>query len=141
MAFVAQRADIFTVAHGSKRAESLSARNALAVRVGRRLFACRRERGLTQQQLARKLKIRSDTLSRIERGQHTASLQTLERISLALDIPLVVFFEDTSLPGSDLTSIKEYLRELTTEERQLVLRVLRLQSEFLRSLRRARELR
>lgn len=114
-------------------------RNALVVRVGRRVRECRRERGLTQSQLARRLRIRADTLSRIERGQHAASLQTLERIAAALEVSMIEFFGDASLPSAEVVAIREYLRELSAEERQLVLRVLKLQAEFLRSLRRARE--
>lgn len=117
----------------------MSARNALVARVGRRLRESRRERGLTQSQLARKLRIRADTLSRIERGQHAASLQTLERIAAALEVSMIEFFEDSSLPVAEVATIRDYLRELSVEDRQLVLRVLRLQTDYLRSLRRARE--
>lgn len=83
--------------------------------------------------------MRADTLSRIERGVQAASLETIERIARALEVPPVLLFEQSTAANPELATVKDYLRELTVEERQFVLRQMKQQAEGLRALRRARE--
>jgi transcriptional regulator with XRE-family HTH domain len=52
----------------------------LSVRLSRNISARRRSLGLTQAQLAERLGVDTETLSRFERGKHLPSLSTLERL-------------------------------------------------------------
>jgi transcriptional regulator with XRE-family HTH domain len=53
----------------------------LAVRLSSNMTARRRALGLTQAQVAERLNIDTETVSRFERGKHLPSLATLERLS------------------------------------------------------------
>jgi transcriptional regulator with XRE-family HTH domain len=66
----------------------------LAVFVGERIRLLRRHRGLTQEALAERIGVTSESVSNIERAVHPPSLETLERILNALGIRPAVFFAD-----------------------------------------------
>lgn len=53
----------------------------------------RAELGLTQQQLAERMRTSHSAISRIERGQHRTSVATLERLAQALEVRFVMGFE------------------------------------------------
>lgn len=54
------------------------------VRVGLNVQALRRERGLSQEELAHRADIHQTYLSGVERGRRNASIQVLDRIAKAL---------------------------------------------------------
>ncbi len=54
----------------------------------------RKKAGLSQQQLAEKCDIATNYLSEIERGQKFPSIELIERLSSALNIPAHLFFLD-----------------------------------------------
>jgi UDP-N-acetylglucosamine 1-carboxyvinyltransferase len=58
-------------------------------KIGNLISDLRQERGLTQAELARKLKTSQSAINRIERGHQNLSLETLARISDVLQKPLV----------------------------------------------------
>jgi transcriptional regulator with XRE-family HTH domain len=66
----------------------------LAVFVGERIRLLRRHRGLTQEALAERIGVTSESVSNIERAVHPPSLETLERILTARGIRPAVFFAD-----------------------------------------------
>lgn len=53
---------------------------------GQTLFLWRRDRGLTQAELARRAGIPRPNLSAIEQGRHEVSLQTIRRLAAALQV-------------------------------------------------------
>ncbi|WP_421738817.1 helix-turn-helix domain-containing protein [Caulobacter sp.] len=55
------------------------------VRVGLNLQGLRRERGLSQEELAHRAEVHQTYLSGVERGRRNASVQILARIAAALD--------------------------------------------------------
>jgi len=57
-------------------------------RIGRRIAELRKERGLTQMQLAQKVGMFSNNLSRIESGKHAISITALAKIAKALDVKI-----------------------------------------------------
>lgn len=59
----------------------------------------RRENGLTQEQLAKRVGTSYSQISRIESGRHRTSLETLERIAHALDLKLILGFEKAGSGG------------------------------------------
>lgn len=58
---------------------------ALRVSLARKISRQRRTMGLTQAELARRAKIRPETLNRLEQGKHTPSIPTIQKIQRALE--------------------------------------------------------
>ena len=58
--------------------------------IARSVIRARIEKGLTQAQLAKKLKTKQSVISRVESAQTTPSLSFLKRLAQALNIPLKV---------------------------------------------------
>jgi ribosome-binding protein aMBF1 (putative translation factor) len=56
--------------------------------VGDRIRQARRKAGLTQKELAERSGLRQSHISRLERGRHSPSFVTVEKIAKALDIPV-----------------------------------------------------
>jgi DNA-binding XRE family transcriptional regulator len=56
--------------------------------VGDRIREARRKAGLTQKELAQRSGLRQSHISRLERGRHSPSFVTLEKIAEALGIPV-----------------------------------------------------
>lgn len=54
--------------------------------IGERLYALRRERALTQDELAEEAQIHKVTISDIERGERKASARTLKKLARALGV-------------------------------------------------------
>ena len=69
--------------------------------IGARIKELRRQSGLTQEKLAEAVGLDARHLSRLEVGRHFPSLDSLERISVALNVPLVEFFQ---FPGDETTT-------------------------------------
>jgi DNA-binding XRE family transcriptional regulator len=68
----------------------------------------RMEHNLTQQQLADRVGTSYSQISRIESGRHATSIDTLQRIAHALDLQLVVGFQNQSSetdPQRDLVAL------------------------------------
>src|SRR5574343_1241471 len=64
----------------SDPADKDSAHNALALRLGRNIAAQRKAVHLTQAQLAERLRVETEAISRFERGKTLPSILTLERL-------------------------------------------------------------
>jgi len=67
----------------------------LGNRLGPRLKALRKARGLTQLQLADLMQKSVETISNFERGKTIPSLLTLDRLGERLHVPIRDFFEKT----------------------------------------------
>lgn len=61
--------------------------------IGLRVKSARREKGLTQEQLAEQIGKAVETLSNIERGAALTGLETLAVIAQVTDKPMTFFFE------------------------------------------------
>jgi transcriptional regulator with XRE-family HTH domain len=64
-----------------------------AAEVGARLRALRKERHLTQTELARQIGIQQSDLSRMEKGEYRVSLDNLFKILAVFDVSLNDFFD------------------------------------------------
>ena len=92
--------------------------------IGSRLRRLRKERGLTQAELARQIGIQQSDLSRMEKGEYRVSLDNLFKILGVFDLDLADFFEEKKV-GSDIgqplsredMKILHLLRELSPEGR------------------------
>lgn len=60
---------------------------------GEQLRNLRKRKGMTQEQFAEEALISIDFLSLLERGINAPSFDTLERLALALDVPIKQLFE------------------------------------------------
>ncbi|PKO08033.1 MAG: XRE family transcriptional regulator [Chloroflexi bacterium HGW-Chloroflexi-2] len=67
--------------------------SSLRQRFGKKLLYLRHQINLTQEQLAQKAEISVDFLSLMERGINAPSFETLEKLSLALEVPVKDFFD------------------------------------------------
>ena len=54
--------------------------------IAKRIKQYRKERGLTQDALAEKAGVATNTVARLERGLHRASSLTIEKLAKALDV-------------------------------------------------------
>jgi transcriptional regulator with XRE-family HTH domain len=97
--------------------------------IGSRLRRLRKERNLTQAELARQIGIQQSDLSRMEKGEYRVSLDNLFKILSVFDLQISEFFADRmarpqagQLPLSHQDMrVLHLLRELGPETRQEVL--------------------
>lgn len=80
-------------------------------RLGLRLKAIRKEKKLTQDELAARIGRSVDALSNLERGKSLPSFHTIELLCRALNIPLksLFDFEEASLPHRKAQLLEELL--------------------------------
>ena len=95
--------------------------------VGLRIRTLRESRGITQFMLQTGSRVSRSYLSRIESGQMTPSLGTLERIGEALGLGLRRFFladdrDETAVETPFVQTVMPYVRGLTREDREAILR-------------------
>jgi transcriptional regulator with XRE-family HTH domain len=99
--------------------------------IGSRLRKLRKERQLTQAELARQIGIQQSDLSRMEKGEYRVSLDNLFKILAVFELELAEFFGTESAPSDPqqpLTQqdmqILHMLRELSPDGRSEVLEFL-----------------
>jgi transcriptional regulator with XRE-family HTH domain len=95
--------------------------------IGQRIRQLRESRGMTQSQLQARSRVSRSYLSRIESGQMTPSLGTLEKISEALGVGLSRFFVPESngealLEDPFIQGLRPFLRQLDWEQWQSILK-------------------
>ena len=95
--------------------------------IGQRIRQLRESHSMTQSQLQSRSKVSRSYLSRIESGQMTPSLGTLEKISEALNVGLNRFFIPESdgealLEDSFIQGLRPFLRQLDWEQWQSILK-------------------
>lgn len=64
----------------------------LSEKFGNRLYRIRKERKLTQLELAERINVSSDFIGLMERGVNSPSFKTLEKLSNVLEVPVYQFF-------------------------------------------------
>lgn len=83
-----------------------AASESLDLAIGAALRDLRELRGMTARQLAAHAEVSTSMISRIENGQVSASIATLNALSQALDEPLVSLFRETARSHADFTHVK-----------------------------------
>lgn len=71
----------------------------VAKSIGRVIAEIRRDQGLTQAELAKSMKVETQRLSTIERGQTNLTLRTMLTVVHALDVPLMELFRAPTGPS------------------------------------------
>ncbi len=107
--------------------------------IGQRIRQLRESRAMTQSQLQARSRVSRSYLSRIESGQMTPSLGTLEKISEALGVGLNRFFIPESngealLEDPFIQGLRPFLRQLDWEQWQSILKRLQAISDNVTSM-------
>ena len=95
--------------------------------LGARIREIRKARGLTQEQLAEKVDIEQKHVSRIEVGKNYPTIDRLEKMAVALDVPLASFFEFLHLGNvSDRAkNIEELMKELDVPSQRIAYKMIK----------------
>ncbi len=99
--------------------------------IGRRLRTAREQADLTQEALAERIERSPEAVSNIERGVSLPTLDTLDRIAAALNVPLVYFLDvppESIAPGRAEVEARArlLLRALSDRDADIALGVLQL---------------
>lgn len=117
--------------------EPASANQAAApINIGQTIRNFRLQRGMSQGDIEKRTGLLRCYLSRVENGHTVPSLETLQKIASALDLPLSHFFAEESVrdvPGVNmtqedihfLTQVQRYSSALTDSDRRLLLAMVR----------------
>ena len=104
----------------------------IGVRLSRNISYRRKELGLTQAQLAEKMGIEPETLSRFERGKHLPSLATLEKLADLLLIPVAdLLAEQPKTADEDALVITSWLAGLNSNDRAFLYSILKQSCDYL----------
>jgi len=101
--------------------------------VGERIRAYRKNAGLTQEKLAEKADIHHTYVGQLERGEKNATLETIEKVAGALNLPLEVLFEAIVSGETDNAIAKEAYDLITSfseKEQQTLLDLIKKAVEY-----------
>ena len=89
--------------------------------LGRKLRELRKDRSLTQADLASRIGIQQSDLCRMENGQYRISLETLVKLLAELEVPISEFLEEPAadLSSTELTLVHDF-RRLSPDARKEV---------------------
>ena len=105
----------------------------MAARLGERIVAVRKKRGWTQAELAGRLAVEPETVSRFERGATSPSLATLEKIAATLRVGIGELLTETSIQADDQAlTISAWLSDLGEADRIYVVALVKRTCEHLR---------
>lgn len=100
----------------------------IAKNIGRRIRNYRNQLGLSQEKLAELSGCHPTYIGQLERGEKNATLESIEKISVALNIPLSKLFEklDDAEKGDRNIPLEsyEYFSEKSKDEQELLFRIL-----------------
>lgn len=69
--------------------------------IGLQVQLLRKRKKLSQEALAERVQIDAKSLSRLERGAHYPSIETLERLARELDVEVKDFFDFNEVPSTE----------------------------------------
>ncbi len=106
------------------------------ITIGTTIRSLRLEKGMSQGDIEKRTGLLRCYLSRVENGHTVPSLETLQKIAMALDMPLSQFFSESPLkdvPGMSLsqdeihflTEVQRYSSHLGETDRRLLLAMVR----------------
>jgi transcriptional regulator with XRE-family HTH domain len=94
----------------------------LARKLGANLAVRRKARKWSQEDLAERLGVAAETISRFERGATLPSLVTLQRLSQMLKVPIAeLLTESSQAPDDQAAVIAAWISPLREDERDYVL--------------------
>jgi transcriptional regulator with XRE-family HTH domain len=105
----------------------------LAKRLGKKIAERRKHLDWTQNQLAERVGVDAETISRFERGANLPSLLTLDRLAVALQVDVGELL--SRMPGSasdDALKLSAWVEGLSVKDRSFVMKVAKDCCEHLR---------
>jgi len=95
--------------------------------LGARIREIRKACGYTQEQLAEMIDVEQKHVSRIESGKSYPTIDRLEKMAAALNVPLMSFFDFLHLEDDDdvAVNLEAMLMELDGNSRKLAYRLIR----------------
>jgi len=95
--------------------------------LGDRIRELRKARGLTQEQLAEMVGVEQKHVSRLELGKSFPTIERLEKLAEAFNVPLRDFFDYVHLSDSDtrIASIDEMLKGLNDEDQRIAYKIMK----------------
>lgn len=98
----------------------------LAKRLGRNIAERRKQLGWTQEQVAERVGVDAETISRFERGANLPSLLTLENLSNALRLPVSeLLSKQRPEPVREVAIFEALIADLSSNERAFVMSIVR----------------
>ena len=105
---------------------------AVVLRVARNIGERRRALGLTQAQLAERLGVDTETLSRFERGKHAPTLKNLIRLAGLLQTTVADLLAEEGLqPSEEATIMTAWLAALAPNDKAFAMAMLKQCCDFL----------
>lgn len=97
-------------------------KSSLNMKLGRNLAGFRKALSLTQEQLALRLGVEPETISRFERGATLPSLVTLEKIAVLLHVRVADLLDEAPpTPGDAAMIIHAWIMRLNEHDQEFVL--------------------
>lgn len=98
----------------------------LAAKIGSSLAAVRKETGWTQGELAERIGVETETVSRFERGATLPSLVTLQKLAVALNTTMAdLIGEGSSMPNDQARVVSAWLADLQPDDREFIVSMLK----------------
>lgn len=112
--------------------------NKIAVLLGNQIRIVRKNQGLSQEELAFKANINSAHLGQIERALKSPTLDTMDKIATALNVPLTALLtpcdtEDESTDDITNSNIHHLINSMTQEQQKAILKLIRAFIDFCES--------
>lgn len=91
-------------------------------KLGKRIFELRKRLNISQEELAEKLDISQKSLSKIETGRNFLTSDTLERLTIALNVEITELFDfdHTDKKENLLDEIYKYIDNIKNNEKDLI---------------------
>ena len=95
--------------------------------LGARIREIRKARGLTQEQLAEKVDVEQKHISRLEVGKNYPTIERLEKIADALQVPMVAFFDSTYLESTSERAkiLEDLIKELDDGSQKIAYKIIK----------------
>lgn len=101
--------------------------SSLGERLGRKITERRKQLAWTQAELAEKLGVDTETISRFERGSNLPSLVRLEQLALIMNSPLAEFLAESSAHPQDQAKVlADLIGKLSEKDRLFVVNIVKL---------------
>ena len=91
-------------------------------KLGKRIFELRKRLNISQEELAEKLDISQKSLSKIETGRNFLTSDTLERLTIALNVEITELFDfdHTDKKENLLDEIYKYIDNIKNNEKDII---------------------
>jgi len=97
--------------------------------VGERIRFYRKERGLSQEELAYRASLHNTYIGQLERGEKNATIESLAKVCVALDVTLAEFFKDEvseqKVLSFELEQVVGQLEGRSKKDQQAILTVIK----------------